>query len=51
MARISIAHSTCTADHWIETVTDDIESGEEILQMISDILEGDDLEGLDVQGF
>ena len=38
-------------DRWIETVTDDIESGEEILRMISDILEGDDLEGLDVQGF
>jgi hypothetical protein len=45
------AHSMCTMDRWIETVTDDIESGEEILWMISDLLAGDDLEGLYAQGF
>jgi len=32
-------------------VQEDIESGEEILRMIDDLLEVDDLEGLDAQGF
>ena len=49
--RFRFAHSTCTMDRWIETVMDDIESGEEILRMIGDLLAGDDLEGLDAQGF